>query len=124
MNIITNDGSKKLNRSRKARVSYRVQLFFFFQAEDGIRDSSVTGVQTCALPISLAAHPARLLGPLRVVGPPAAAREAVPVGGQGAQRGLLLQALGRALGGVELGAHRSEERRVGKECRSRWSPYH
>src|SRR5260370_32719058 len=27
-------------------------IFFFFQAEDGIRDSSVTGVQTCALPIS------------------------------------------------------------------------
>src|SRR5207237_7498155 len=27
-------------------------VFFFFQAEDGIRDSSVTGVQTCALPIS------------------------------------------------------------------------
>src|SRR5467141_4734896 len=29
-----------------------VLCFFFFQAEDGIRDSSVTGVQTCALPIS------------------------------------------------------------------------
>src|SRR5207237_7451401 len=29
-----------------------VVSFFFFQAEDGIRDSSVTGVQTCALPIS------------------------------------------------------------------------
>src|SRR5215210_8799138 len=29
-----------------------VLLFFFFQAEDGIRDTSVTGVQTCALPIS------------------------------------------------------------------------
>src|SRR6267143_4419389 len=28
-------------------------LFFFFQAEDGIRDGTVTGVQTCALPISL-----------------------------------------------------------------------
>src|SRR5260370_25868200 len=28
-------------------------FFFFFQAEDGIRDSSVTGVQTCALPISM-----------------------------------------------------------------------
>src|SRR2546427_8884040 len=28
-------------------------LFFFFQAEDGIRDLTVTGVQTCALPISL-----------------------------------------------------------------------
>src|SRR5882762_8270489 len=31
-----------------------VMVFFFFQAEDGIRDSSVTGVQTCALPISAA----------------------------------------------------------------------
>src|SRR3712207_2196009 len=31
---------------------YRI-LFFFFQAEDGIRDIGVTGVQTCALPISL-----------------------------------------------------------------------
>src|SRR5256885_4333137 len=29
-----------------------VVLFFFFQAEDGIRDYKVTGVQTCALPIS------------------------------------------------------------------------
>src|SRR5260370_27038540 len=29
------------------------RIFFFFQAEDGIRDSSVTGVQTCALPICL-----------------------------------------------------------------------
>src|SRR2546427_4790801 len=28
-------------------------LFFFFQAEDGIRDLTVTGVQTCALPISI-----------------------------------------------------------------------
>src|SRR5437762_7062425 len=30
-----------------------VRTFFFFQAEDGIRDTSVTGVQTCALPILL-----------------------------------------------------------------------
>src|SRR2546430_5849247 len=30
-----------------------VHVFFFFQAEDGIRDLTVTGVQTCALPISL-----------------------------------------------------------------------
>src|SRR2546427_2559521 len=30
-------------------------FFFFFQAEDGIRDLTVTGVQTCALPISIAA---------------------------------------------------------------------
>src|SRR5438093_13140013 len=33
---------------------YRISNFFFFQAEDGIRDWSVTGVQTCALPIYLA----------------------------------------------------------------------
>src|SRR2546429_4504455 len=34
------------------RMSY-CYVFFFFQAEDGIRDVAVTGVQTCALPISL-----------------------------------------------------------------------
>src|SRR5260370_142277 len=39
-------------------------LFFFFQAEDGIRDSSVTGVQTCALPIS---SPVR--SPFTMIGP-------------------------------------------------------
>src|SRR5215510_2734987 len=36
-------------------MKYRILLFFFFfQAEDGIRDGHVTGVQTCALPISIA----------------------------------------------------------------------
>src|SRR3712207_6370993 len=34
---------------------------FFFQAEDGIRDIGVTGVQTCALPISVVLEPGRLL---------------------------------------------------------------
>src|SRR5438046_10581969 len=34
-----------------------VYFFFFFQAEDGIRDWSVTGVQTCALPICRHLHP-------------------------------------------------------------------
>src|SRR5256885_5508176 len=34
----------------------RCFIFFFFQAEDGIRDYKVTGVQTCALPILSAAH--------------------------------------------------------------------
>src|ERR1022692_88515 len=38
--------------SKRKSVSYRLQTFFyFFQAEDGIRDYKVTGVQTCALPI-------------------------------------------------------------------------
>src|SRR5260221_229519 len=51
----TNDQIKE--RTRK--VSADVDLFcFFFQAEDGIRDHCVTGVQTCALPIS--AHRRRL----------------------------------------------------------------
>src|SRR2546429_2184800 len=35
-------------------------LFFFFQAEDGIRDVAVTGVQTCALPISMLSQPSFL----------------------------------------------------------------
>src|SRR5215510_16154109 len=42
-------------------------VFFFFQAEDGIRDGHVTGVQTCALPISdwVAAMPDATLAELR-----------------------------------------------------------
>src|SRR3989475_2614575 len=36
----------------------RISVFFFFQAEDGIRDLTVTGVQTCALPISAHSTPA------------------------------------------------------------------
>src|SRR5256885_8951868 len=43
-------------------LSARRRFFFFFQAEDGIRDYKVTGVQTCALPISPRGKPA--LGPL------------------------------------------------------------
>src|SRR5260370_10774454 len=43
---------------------YFAHAFFFFQAEDGIRDSSVTGVQTCALPI-WSSVPARHRRPLR-----------------------------------------------------------
>src|SRR3712207_8667489 len=84
---------------------------FFFQAEDGIRDIGVTGVQTCALPI------------FRTRG-----REgrSVEVGLQSARPGRVA----RGGGGQEQGpggepwSRRSEERRVGKECRSRWSPYH
>src|SRR5256884_3044535 len=42
-----------------ASLIYLVVFFFFFQAEDGIRDVAVTGVQTCALPIYIAT----VLGP-------------------------------------------------------------
>src|SRR5690348_10474530 len=41
-------------------------LFFFFQAEDGIRDGRVTGVQTCALPISLADEFSRMLQEMQI----------------------------------------------------------
>src|SRR3989449_5614344 len=41
------------------KTSWLFYLFFFFQAEDGIRDVAVTGVQTCALPISPDEGPAR-----------------------------------------------------------------
>src|SRR5712672_4208150 len=42
---------------------HTIDSFFFFQAEDGIRDKLVTGVQTCALPIS--GHGVFLLRPVR-----------------------------------------------------------
>src|SRR3989339_1851294 len=43
----------KLNNSFVLSFNYPRYSLSFFQAEDGIRDSSVTGVQTCALPISI-----------------------------------------------------------------------
>src|SRR3989475_1439584 len=42
--------------SRHLGKGVRGSFFFFFQAEDGIRDLTVTGVQTCALPIYVAAR--------------------------------------------------------------------
>src|SRR5256885_11349081 len=42
----------RTGRSAGADVEISSDFFFFFQAEDGIRDYKVTGVQTCALPIS------------------------------------------------------------------------
>src|SRR2546425_6640561 len=42
-------------------------FFFFFQAEDGIRDKLVTGVQTCALPISVPSGAPRAASPNAVV---------------------------------------------------------
>src|SRR5688500_2565879 len=43
---------EKENGERSSRVQTIRNVFVFFQAEDGIRDYKVTGVQTCALPIS------------------------------------------------------------------------
>src|SRR5256885_10235749 len=50
-------GSDKTLSNRRGRLRERVARLFFFQAEGGIRDYKVTGVQTCALPICvLRAH--------------------------------------------------------------------
>src|SRR5207245_7037681 len=46
------------------RPTIRSARAFFFQAEDGIRGATVTGVQTCALPISLLADPVLRVGDL------------------------------------------------------------
>src|SRR3989454_6148077 len=103
-------------------------FFFFFQAEDGIRDYKVTGVQTCAFPISAQGG---VEGRQREVGGAAEARggRVAPVDVEfpdlDAVGATEVVAVDLAVVGVR-GAHgrRSEERRVGKECRSRWSPYH
>src|SRR5437868_11317455 len=93
---------------------------FFFQAEDGIRDRNVTGVQTCALPI---------FGP----------SQALVQGSNGYSFTAVSNAFGYEwrqsqtapltfIDGAENGLTnfivqaRSEERRVGKECRSQWAP--
>src|SRR2546426_632387 len=89
----------------------QMDVFFFFQAEDGIRDYKVTGVQTCALPILVRAdgHD-QLLGREGL--------ELVCEAGVDRRKGAAVYPESCPGGG------RSEERRVGKECRSRWSPYH
>src|SRR5699024_11933966 len=89
--------------------SVDVLLFFFFQAEDGIRDRNVTGVQTCALPICYDV--------LAVI--------------SCCYSSWQLTCTATTLRGQNCGCSvdkithkksekRSEERRVGKECRSRW----
>src|SRR5439155_11397263 len=99
-------------------------LIFFFQAEDGIRDGHVTGVQTCALPISAAIHEIALGG-----------RE-LPLGVERFDLDVRVRKLEQHRvrlyrnAGLDEDALdsrgsqcRSEERRVGKECRFRWAAY-
>src|SRR5688572_32715240 len=76
-------------------------FFFFFQAEDGIRDLTVTGVQTCALPI---------FGDIL--------KESL-----GHEKKTLVEyeKLLKLVQGEDVKIGRAC---VGKECRSRWSPYH
>src|SRR3712207_7613472 len=92
---------------------------FFFQAEDGIRDIGVTGVQTCALPIYAEATALTGVDRVRTDANMIKKNGGLPVDGKGVT--VLVNDSG--IDGTHKD-HRSEERRVGKECRSRWSPYH
>src|SRR3712207_8331582 len=96
-------------------------MFFFFKAEDGIRDIGVTGVQTCALPI-FARHAPTFLA----LGAVLAGFGIVANWIEGAVRALpggdipfdLLDLASPS----QLLVGGSGERRVGEECRFRWAP--
>src|SRR5205085_8478909 len=99
------------------------------QAEDGIRDLTVTGVQTCALPIyeqqvNALQEITEVAGELGV---PRQGSVLVPGGNQFQRRhqpALTFHLKGEARfqgGHGDLNVRRSEERRVGKQCRSGWS---
>src|SRR5690606_40574985 len=101
---------------------------FFFQAEDGIRDFHVTGVQTCALPIYESVWAYRWAQWFQGSRPEIAEEPA----DWAKQQMELLNKL-RSEGNAEmrndlmkqiLVIARSEERRVGKECRLRWESQH
>src|SRR5690625_7968679 len=79
-------------------------MCFFFQAEDGIRDGHVTGVQTCALPISPLTEDSAMIAPTERSMPPEMITKVRPTA---------------MITRCALLISRSEERRVGKECRSR-----
>src|SRR5690606_40928018 len=92
-------------------------IVFFFQAEDGIRDFHVTGVQTCALPI----YPDHVLVPNWMVLPDS-------VYSVSALDRILVTECEAVVDNLvcccQRDCCRSEERRVGKECRYWWSSYH
>src|SRR5260221_10233949 len=107
---------------RKYCVRFVRRGFFFFQAEDGIRDHCVTGVQTCALPIYPLTERERDVFAAATGGASILEIASSLHLSEGTVRNYLSVAM------QKLGAHnrieRSEERRVGKEGRSRGSPDH
>src|SRR3712207_7727797 len=118
------DGVDYVNGKRERGVACTEEIIiFFFQAEDGIRDIGVTGVQTCALPIFQVTARSQISADAvikeLIVEPEGVQREIV-------SNLILTPGVARMLErNVPPDAiPRSEERRVGKECRSRWSPYH
>src|SRR5690349_23694370 len=89
---------------------------FFFQAEDGIRDLYVTGVQTCALPISC--RPSCASARTRTADAPASSCWGMSSGASSTTVTLIPRASSPAAASSPSSPPptRSEERRVGKEC--------
>src|SRR3546814_4181612 len=102
-------------------------VFFFSSRRRHTRCALVTGVQTCALPISHLRHARHRISPPRLLALPRRCRRRIEGGryGRVRRRGSATRTAGGRTG---VDRRRSEERRVGKEgvskCRSRWSPYH
>src|SRR5699024_11718772 len=97
-----------------------------FQAEDGIRDRNVTGVQTCALPILIRILSRKTKNNPVLIGEPGVGKTAVVEGlAQRIAKGDVPESLKNKtifsldMGALVAGAKRSEERRVGKEGRAR-----
>src|SRR2546430_10157063 len=125
--FVSNESPIKLSRrlDYTARLTCQgsclFSLFFFFQAEDGIRDLTVTGVQTCALPIFDCAGLEGADAVIHLAGENVSGRW-TPAKKQRIRDSRVLGT--RIVSDAIADLRRSEERRVGKECRSRWSPYH
>src|SRR5205085_8343393 len=95
---------------------------FFFQAEDGIRDLTVTGVQTCALPISMRTIKGPAIFLAQFAGDAASFNNLKSIAAWAAKlgyKGVQIPSWDARLFDLKRAAEskRSEERRVGKECR-------
>src|SRR5207253_3609700 len=98
----------------------RLRSYFFFQAEDGIRDGHVTGVQTCALPILTIIGGNGFNSPAVISGAGGAAEGAIEgTAWFPSSKSMINQTFIKAYKAA-YGKARSEERRVGKEWRARW----
>src|SRR5256886_3931657 len=119
--------SPDVNRFRPEACEGRdpddTNVFFFFQAEDGIRDLTVTGVQTCALPICLTRAAKIVMIQATNNKKSMERRGSGFIASSRYQEGFTPPSDNQAKS-PRCRQSRSEERRVGKECRSRWSPYH
>src|SRR5688500_19160539 len=93
-------------------------VYFFFQAEDGIRDYKVTGVQTCTLPIS---RREELIAKSKLVGVTGGLAFLASLISQFLRCKILVDPPDGFILRPNLRPCRSEERRVGKEWRERWA---